>query len=133
MSMKKIIDKSIELKEELVAIQKYALAALARDIQREAEESLNQDLTIQGIGTIGNTAWSIKILDGDTIPQRILEIRDNGEIYYRETLIHTDKELVNGLYEIAHGTMESRVRVTQLELENQELHKKLRENDKGRV
>ena len=71
---------------------------------------------IIGSGTLDcNTAWSMIVMDGDIIPQRILDIRDSGKIYYRDVLIETDKDLVHAFKEIVTGTMESKQRLKRIE------------------
>jgi len=85
-----------------------------------------EDLTFKGCDTLGvSTNWNIKFMDGDIIPTTILEIRNNGDIFYKENLIETDKELVTALREVVNGTMESKLLVQKLEAENLRLRSKI--------
>ena len=85
-----------------------------------------EDLTIKGYSTLSiDNVWRIRFMDNDTIPQVILDIRCNGDIFYKENLIETDKELVTALREVVKGTMESKLLVQKLEAENFKLRGKL--------
>ena len=64
-------------------------------------------------------------MDDDLITNVILDIRDNGDIFYKGILIESDKELVYALREIVEGTMETKLLVQQLQDDNARLRRKI--------
>ncbi len=102
-------------------------------LRRSVHTFTGEENSYLGNSTLSvDTVYDLKFFDGDTIPQVILDIRCNGDIYYKEVLIESDKELASALREIVSGTMESRLRVKELEREVLDLNMEIEKLKDGK-
>lgn len=118
-------------KIELIGIEKFAVIDSLGEIityyinSHEWIKVVNREenpkgKTIQADSSLYcESVWEHFIIqDGDIIPQKILEVRANGDIFWKDRLISTDKELTHALMEVCEGTMKSKELVSELTQSN---------------
>lgn len=123
---------------QLIGLEKFAVIDSIGEINTyyinshewiKIEKSNNKNTTIYGESSLSvETVWEhFTIMNGDVIPQKLFEIRANGDIFWMDNKVTSNKELAHCLEELASGTMESRQLVKELTSANVKLLNEINE------